>query len=86
MKVIGESLKVNASMPEYILERIYEIMQEGIEDVNRAGLYGLTIKENVDDYREYPTLPLPLLEYQKKDLGPPLKAYDPFVEKDIIKN
>ena len=84
-KVIGESLKINASMPEFVLERIYEIMQEkGIEDANRVGLYGLTFKENVDDYRESPTLQL--LEFQKKHLGQPLKVYDPFIEKDIVKN
>lgn len=83
--VIGESLKVNASMPEYVLERIYEIMQEkGITDVGRVGLYGLTFKENVDDYRDSPTLQL--LEYQKKHLAEPLKVYDPFIEQDLVKN
>ncbi len=55
--VIGESLKVNAPMPKYVLERIYEIMEnKGITDVGRAGLYGLTFKENVDDYWESLTL------------------------------
>lgn len=83
--VIGESLKVNASMPEYVLERIYEIMQEkGITDVGGVGLYGLTFKENVDDYRDSPTLQL--LEYQKKHLAEPLKVYDPFIEQDLVKN
>lgn len=84
-KVIRESLKVNASMPEYVLERIYQIMEEkGIEDVGRVGLYGLTFKENVDDYRESPTLRL--LDYQRKHLGQPLKVYDPWIEKDLVKN
>lgn len=83
--VIGESLKVNASMPEYVLERIYEIMEEkGITDVSRVGLYGLTFKENVGDYRESPTLQL--LDFQKKHLGTPLKVYDPFIESDLVKN
>ena len=83
--VIGESLKVNASMPEYVLERIYEIMEEkGITDVSRVGLYGLTFKENVDDYRESPTLQL--LDFQKKHLGTPLKVYDPYIESDLVKN
>lgn len=84
-KVIRESLKVNASMPEYVLERIYQITEEkGIEDVGRVGLYGLTFKENVDDYRESPTLQL--LDYQRKHLGQPLKVYDPWIEKDLVKN
>lgn len=84
-KVIGESLKVNASMPEYVLRRIYEIMKEkGITDVGRVGLYGLTFKENVDDYRESPTLQL--LDFQKTHLGSPLKVYDPFIKKDLVQN
>ena len=84
-RVIGESLKVNASMPEYVLERIYDIMEEkGITDVRRVGLYGLTFKENVDDYRESPTLQL--LDFQKKHLGTPLKVYDPYIESDLVKN
>ena len=84
-RLIGESLKVNASMPEYVLERIYEIMEEkGIEDVGRVGLYGLTFKENVADYRESPTLQL--LEEQRKHLGIPLKVYDPWIEQDLVTN
>lgn len=83
-KVIGESLKVNASMPEYVLERIYEICNEKGIKAERVGLYGLTFKENVDDYRVSPTLQL--LEMQKKHLGQPLKVYDPWVERDIVEN
>lgn len=72
-------------MPEYVLERIYEIMDEkGITDVSRVGLYGLTFKENVDDYWESPTLQL--LDFQKKHLGTPLKVYDPYIEKDLVRN
>ena len=81
-KVIGESLKVNASMPEYVLRRIYTIMKEkGMTDVGRVGLYGMTFKENVDDYRDSPTLQL--LQCQREHLGQPLKVYDPFIEKDL---
>lgn len=84
-KVIGESMKVNDSMPEFVLNRIYEIMEEkGIKDINRVGLYGLTYKENVDDYRESPTLQL--LENQKRHLAPELKVYDPFIKDDIVEN
>lgn len=84
-KVIWESMKVNDSMPEFVLERIYEIMKEnGITDTSRVGLYGLTYKENVDDYRESPTLQL--LECQKKHLAKPLKVYDPYIKNDIVDN
>lgn len=83
--VIGESLKINASMPEYVLERIAGIMAErGITDLKRVGLYGLTFKENVDDYRDSPTLQL--LEQQRKHLAEPLKVYDPFITDDLVPN
>lgn len=84
-KVIWESMKVNDSMPEFVLQRIYEIMKEkGMIDVSRVGLYGLTYKENVDDYRESPTLQL--LECQEKHLAQPLKVYDPFITEDLVEN
>ncbi len=84
-KVIWDSMKVNDSMPEFVLERIYTIMREkGLADIKRVGLYGLTYKENVDDYRESPTLQL--LECQEKHLAEPLKVYDPFIKTDIVKN
>lgn len=82
-KVIDESMKTNDGMPDYVLERIHEIMKEkGMTDTSRVGLYGLTYKENVDDTRESPTLQL--LESQERHLAPPLKVYDPFVKKDIV--
>lgn len=84
-KVIWESMKVNDSMPEFVLERIHTIMKEkGLSDLSRVGLYGLTYKENVDDYRESPTLQL--LECQEKHLAEPLKVYDPYITSDIVKN
>lgn len=84
-KVIGESMKVNDSMPDFVLNRIYEIMEEkGIKNLERVGLYGLTYKENVDDLRESPTLQL--LESQKRHLAPPLKVYDPFISRDVVDN
>ena len=48
------------------------------------GLYGITYKENVDDFRESPTLQL--LEAQERHLARPLKCYDPFLKQDIVKN
>lgn len=84
-KVIWESMKVNDSMPEYVLERTANIMREnGLADYKRVGIYGLTYKENVDDFRESPTLQL--LEHQATHLAEPLKVYDPYITKDIVKN
>lgn len=84
-KVIDESMKTNDGMPDFVLNRIYEIMKENeLTDISRVGLYGLTYKENVDDMRESPTLQL--LESQERHLAPGLKVYDPFIAKDVVKN
>ena len=84
-KVIDESMKTNDSQPDFVLNRIYEIMKEnGLTDVKRVGLYGLTYKENIDDMRESPTLQL--LESQERHLATGLKVYDPFIKKDVIAN
>lgn len=84
-RVINESMKTNDGMPDFVLERIHDIMKaEGMTDVSRVGLYGLTYKENVDDCRESPTLQL--LESQQRHLAPTLKVYDPWVTKDIVPN
>lgn len=84
-KVIDESMKTNDGMPDFVLNRIYEIMKEkGMTDITRVGLYGLTYKENVDDMRESPTLQL--LESQERHLATGLKVYDPFITKDVVAN
>lgn len=84
-KVIDESMKTNDGMPDFVLNRIYEIMEEKeMTDLGRVGLYGLTYKENVDDMRESPTLQL--LESQKRHLAAGLKVYDPFIIKDVVEN
>lgn len=84
-KVIDESMKTNDGMPDFVLNRIYEIMKEnGLKDVSRVGLYGLTYKENVDDMRESPTLQL--LESQARHLAAPLNVYDPFITDDVVEN
>ena len=84
-KLIGESMAVNGSMPDFVLNRIYTIMKEnGLTDISRVGLYGLTYKENVDDCRESPTLQL--LESQERHLAAPLKVYDPFISEDLVEN
>lgn len=84
-KVIDESMKTNDGMPDFVLNRIYEIMKEkGLKDINRVGLYGLTYKENVDDMRESPTLQL--LESQQRHLATGLKVYDPFIIESVVDN
>jgi len=84
-KVIDESMRTNDAMPDFVLNRIYEIMEENhITDISRVGLYGLSYKENVDDPRESPTLQL--LESQARHLAPPIKTYDPYFDNDLVPN
>ena len=84
-KVIDESMKTNDGMPDFVLNRIYEIMkEEGLTDITRVGLYGLTYKEDVDDMRESPTLQL--LESQERHLAFGLKVYDPLISEDMVPN
>lgn len=84
--IILAARKINDSMPDFVLERIHNIMKErGMTDVSRVGLYGLTYKENVDDMRESPTLQM--LESMERHLcGGQIKVYDPYVTKDVVPN
>ncbi|MCC8139713.1 MAG: nucleotide sugar dehydrogenase [Lachnospiraceae bacterium] len=84
--IILAARKINDSMPDFVLERIHDIMKEnGIDDVGRVGLYGLTYKENVDDTRESPTLQM--LDSMERHLtGGKIKVYDPYVTRDIVPN
>lgn len=84
--IILQARKINDGMPRYVVHRISQIMEEeGMKDVRRVGLYGLTYKENVDDVRESPTLQM--LERMKDALsGGMVQVYDPYIEKDIVPN
>ena len=84
-EIIYKARQINDSMPEYVLRRAYNIMQENnLKDFSRVGIYGLTYKENVDDVRESPTLQL--LQHQKEHLGDGLKVYDPMVKREVVEN
>lgn len=84
--IILAARKINDSMPEFVLERIHDIMKEkGMKDVGRVGFYGLTYKENVDDMRESPTLQI--LESMEKHLcGNLVKVYDPYITREVVPN
>lgn len=83
--LIWQARKINDSMPEFVLERIHQIMKDqSITDVGKVGLYGLTYKEDVDDVRESPTLQL--LDCMTRHLSSGLKVYDPWVKRDIVAN
>ncbi len=77
--------KINDSMPEFVLQRVADIMKEkGITDISRIGLYGLTYKANVDDVRESPTLQM--LDCMARHLAHGVKIYDPYIQKPIVEN
>lgn len=81
--IILAARKINDSMPEFVLDRIHEIMKErGLKDVKRVGLYGLTYKEDVDDMRESPTLQM--LDCMARHLSSGVKIYDPFIEHEVV--
>lgn len=83
--LIWQARKINDSQPEFVLQRISEIMDENkIRDISRVGLYGLTYKENVDDIRESPTLQM--LDCMRKHLAKGVKVYDPYIKEDIVEN
>lgn len=83
--LIKQARLINDSMPDFVLERIYNIMKEkGIKEVSKVGFYGLTYKENVDDVRESPTLQM--LESMERHLAYGVKVYDPFIKTDMVEN
>ena len=79
------ALQTNASMPAYVLHRTREAMrQQGINDVSKVGIYGLTYKENVDDVRESPTLQM--LDIMQEHLcADEMRIFDPWVQKDVVR-
>lgn len=84
-KLIKKAREVNSKMPEFVLERIQNIMAENnMNDISRVGLYGLTYKENVDDTRESPTLQL-LDVIKDRGLTAPA-VYDPMISYDVVDN
>ncbi|NLG33698.1 MAG: nucleotide sugar dehydrogenase, partial [Syntrophomonadaceae bacterium] len=83
--IILAARKINDSMPEFVLERIHNIMKEnGVKDIGRVGLYGITYKEDVDDVRESPTLQL--LDNMARHLATGIKVYDPLIKRPIVEN
>lgn len=83
--LIKQARLINDSMPDFVLERIHNIMKEnGITDVSKVGFYGLTYKENVDDVRESPTLQM--LESMERHLATGVKVYDPYIVNDMVPN
>ncbi|SHI74069.1 nucleotide sugar dehydrogenase [Clostridium intestinale] len=85
VNVVLGAREVNDAMPQYVFDRIHEIMRENnIKDFSQVGLYGLTYKENIDDMRESPTLQL--LQIMNKYNITNIKLYDPWVKDSKFNN
>lgn len=85
VNVVLGAREVNDGMPQYVFDKIHEIMKENnIKDYSKVGLYGMTYKENVDDLRESPTLQL-LSIFEKYNIDN-IKIYDPCVKERKFKN
>ncbi|WP_460293338.1 nucleotide sugar dehydrogenase [Clostridium tertium] len=85
VNVVLGAREVNDGMPQYVFERIHEIMKVNkIKDYSKVGLYGITYKENVDDMRESPTLQL--LDICEKYNIDNIKMYDPLIKEKKFNN
>lgn len=82
--IIKMARVTNDGMPDYVLERAYELAKDNNISIERIGFYGLTYKEDVDDVRDSPTLQL--IEKMQEHLAPLPKCYDPMVERKITEN
>lgn len=83
VNIILAARSVNDTQPDFVINRMREIMQEnGIDDLSKVGVYGLTYKEDVDDMRESPTLQM--LEKLEMYFAKGLKLYDPWIEEKCI--
>ena len=83
VNIILSARQVNDSMPQFVIDRIREIMNENnITDISKVGLYGLTYKEDIDDIRESPTLQL--INILERFFCKEIKCYDPFISEKKI--
>lgn len=86
-KIIELSRKTNDSMPQYVLDRIDEILKD-VEGVKIVSILGITYKPNIDDLRESPVIELVELMDKRGDYK--IRVYDPYVKihkyqaKDLI--
>lgn len=84
-KLISAALEVNESMPEMVLSRITDIMKDhGITDKSKVGIYGLSYKQDVDDYRESPTVQM--FEKMEAHFAEPFRVYDPMIQNKVVQS
>ncbi len=74
-KIIELSRKTNDSMPEYIMNKIDEILMD-IKGTKKISILGITYKPNIDDIRESPIIKLINLLDNRDDYV--VRVYDPY--------
>ncbi|MBK2026295.1 nucleotide sugar dehydrogenase [Francisella philomiragia] len=82
--MIEASMMVNDRMPEYCVERISKILNKYKKAINgsRILVLGVAYKNDIDDYRESPVLPIiEILESMGAEVG----FYDPYISKYMYK-
>ncbi len=84
-RLIELSGEINEYMPQYVIERIYRILNRFRKPINGSEvlLLGIAYKADVSDYRESPALKvIELLEEQ----GANISYYDPYIQELSYKN
>ena len=79
-KLINLSREINVSMPDYVVQKVNELMEN--RDGKVVTVFGLTYKGNVDDIRESPAMDIyNLLRAEGKF---EVRAYDPHVNQSWV--
>jgi UDP-N-acetyl-D-mannosaminuronic acid dehydrogenase len=82
--LILSARNTNDSMPLYIAKRILDISKVYGVSLNKIGIYGLTYKPNVADFRESPSFKV--IENIQINTGRLLKSFDPYFTNDETKS
>jgi UDP-N-acetyl-D-glucosamine dehydrogenase len=77
-RLIEVAAEINNSMPDFVVEKISQILNENSKPINRANIYllGVAYKKDIDDYRESPVLKI-INQLVKK--GANIMFSDPFI-------
>lgn len=79
-KFIELAGEINASMPQYVIEKIFNLLNDKSKSIKNSKILvlGLSYKKNIDDIRESPSLDI-IYNLLKK--GASVKYNDPFIPK-----
>ncbi|AQL55897.1 nucleotide sugar dehydrogenase [Abyssicoccus albus] len=77
-KLIGTSSEINDQMPEYIIDRLFSVLNKFKKSINGSNIvvFGLAYKKNISDYRESPAV---VIIKRLQELGANVTIVDPHV-------